>query len=184
MRRAFLLEQRSSKQDQCKKEHLHSWLTCSCFSLLSKQYQNSYMLFHLTCALKCKKKVSKGLVNGSEATSSHFISKVTVFWGPAFQMENVKPSSFNALNALLNWAAVEVEHGEGTLRKALQRSCCGELVKAFCLYQQMKIRTPQFFRSRVKISVLGALFSMEKQSDALIILFVQLITGIASVFTS
>lgn len=48
----------------------------------------------------------------------------------------------------------------------------------------MKIRTPRFFRSTVKISVLGALFSMEKQSDALIILFVQLITGIASVFTS
>lgn len=59
-------------------------------------------------------------MNGSETTSSHFISKVTVFCCPTFQMENLKPSSLNALNAPLNWAGVEVEHGEGTLRKALQ----------------------------------------------------------------
>lgn len=61
------------------------------------------------------------MVNGSETTSSHFISKVTVFWCPTFQMENLKPSSFSVLNAPLNWAAAEAEHGEGTLRKALQR---------------------------------------------------------------
>lgn len=36
-------------------------------------------------------------------------------------MENLKPSSFIVLDALSNWAAAEAEHGEGTLRKALQK---------------------------------------------------------------
>lgn len=67
---------------------------------------------------------------------SIFISKVTTFWCPTFQMENLKPSRRNALNVLLNCAAIEAEHGErtsGTLCKG-GGSCFGELVEVFCLY--------------------------------------------------
>lgn len=44
----------------------------------------------------------------------HFISKVTMFGCPTIQMENLKPSRFNALNVLLYFAIIAAEHGERT----------------------------------------------------------------------